>query len=262
MRLVQNEDETDRNAGQVKTLAMSSLALSEVWESKTMLAKMPPWVVFPLIFFALVIGLFYVFDACLSGIRVAARRLPSFAVVFVGTMLALLVLLGSIPASWRGRVSSVISLACAGCLWAYFLTYIGQEPRAGRVLLDIGRSGSHAAGGIVACLALGLLIREIFEADLGLERIYRIVALLSLGMLNLFIGLSRLKITEQGIFWARRLIKWEEIKTYKWEKGRRCLLTLNLFRRLPLFDEVNIPIPPSHKDAVDNLLRENVSDST
>ena len=227
-----------------------------------MLARIPAFVIFLLMFFALAIGFFYVFDACLSGIKVAARRLPSFAVIFVATMLALFVLLGSIPASWRGRVSSVISLVCAGLLWAYFLTYIGQKPRAGRVLLDIGRSRSHAAGGIVACLALGLLIREVFEADLGFERICRIVGLLAIGVLNLFIGFSRLEITEQGIFWARRLIKWEEIKTYKWEKGRRCLLTLSLLRRLALSDELNIPVPPSYKDAVDNVLRENVSGST
>ena len=224
-----------------------------------MFARIPPWVMFPGIFFVLAIGFFYVFDACLSGIKVAARQLPSFAVIFVATMLALLVLLGSIPASWRGRVSSVISLVCAGFLWAYFLTHAGQKSRAGRVLLDIGRSRSHAAGGIIACLALGWLMLEISKTGLGLEGISRIVALLSLGALNLFIGFRRLKITERGILWAARLMKWEEIKTYKWEKGKRCSLTLNLFRRVPLFDEVNIPVPPSHKDAVDNLLRENVS---
>jgi membrane protein CcdC involved in cytochrome C biogenesis len=226
-----------------------------------MFAKTPPWVVFPGMFFVVAIGFFYIFDACLSTTRAAARRLPGFAAILVVTMLALLALFGSMPASWRGSVSIILSAVCVGLLWAYFLVH-HKKAKAGRALLYVGRSRSHVAAGLVACLAVGLLIFEILKTNPGLEGVCRIVPLLSLGALNLFLGYSKLKITEQGIFAFGTLITWERIKSYKWEGRKGRILTLETSRRLPLFRQISLAIPARYRDSVDELLLQNISDST
>ena len=228
-----------------------------------MLLKIPVWLILPGILFVWPLAFCYAMAAFEFGSKLAVRLTGRCALMLVVVLVPLFLVFGSMPASWREIVAIVLQLAGATGFWTLILVYRIREIKAGSLLLDmgIGRSGAGRLIllAILVICVLYLQIVEVVEENFGLEEISRALVLLSLGAFALFTGSGRIQIREHGVFYFRYLIRWETITGYRWEEGRRSILSLTLDRKLPLFREVHLPVPVQYRDSVDELLSQNVA---
>jgi len=238
-----------------------------------MLLKILPWIILPGVVIVLPLALWYTFDACVFGARVAARHTARFALILVLAWAFSFILFGSTPAPWRHGVKTVLLLVSSACFWAFALAHLISKPNAGRVLLDLGRSKIHVAMLIVATIlliAVGIRIFEVLNsgllqsgaADIILREISQAFCFLSVGVFVLAMGVKRFQITEKGILFFARLIRWQRIKSYKWEGRAGLILTLKISKHWPIFNQCSLPIPHWYKDSVEELLAQNISEST
>lgn len=110
-----------------------------------MFAEIPPWAIFPGVVFVLPLVVWYAFWAYLFGPKLAVRQLARVILIFVVVLVPLFAFFASIPASWRDGAGTVLHLLCAAVLWVFILAHLHGRTKAGRVLLDIGRSGFQIA---------------------------------------------------------------------------------------------------------------------
>jgi uncharacterized membrane protein YobD (UPF0266 family) len=157
----------------------------------------------------------------------------------------------------------VLGLACATGFWTFIFVHRIRRIKAGSLLLDMGLGRLGVCNLILVVILVVCIfysqIMEVIDGNFGLEKISAALAWLSLGVYALFVGSGRIQIREHGVFYFRQLIRWETITGYRWEEGRRSVLSLKLDRRLPLFREVHLPVPARHRDSVDELLSQNVA---
>jgi len=243
--------------------ACASLVPVTAEENETMLLKIPVWVILPGIVFVLPLAFCYAMSVFVFGPKVAVRQLGRFALILVVVLVPLFLVFGSIPASWRENVAVVLRLACATAFWTLILAYPIRKIKAGSLLLDMGLTRFHVCNlillGILIICIFYLEITRVVEDNFGLEEISRALVLLSIGGYALFLSSGRIQITEHGIFYFRHLIRWERITGYGWDDGKRSVLSLKLDRKLPLFREANLLVPPQYRDCVDELLSQNIT---
>jgi hypothetical protein len=226
----------------------------------------PPWLLLTGVVLVLPLLLCYAVWAYSYGPKLAGRQLGRvllIAIVVIGSVVAFL---ACIPASWKENTRLAIELLATAGLFVWPLVCLICRTKPGGVLLNIRRSSHHISlivfAGTVLLLGLGSGISEAIAGSLSLERIVQVLGLVAIATSGLYLGFSRIQLTERGILCFLSLIKWEDITAYRWEEGKRTVLALTVSRRLPLFREVNIPIPPRCRDFVDSLLLEKGSRST
>jgi hypothetical protein len=78
--------------------------------------------------------------------------------------------------------------------------------------------------------------------------------MLSLSILHLFYGLSRLKIAEAGIFWFPVSVKWEWIASHRWGGKSGDYLIFTVRRGWLRKARLPWPISPVHRDTIEGIL--------
>jgi hypothetical protein len=228
--------------------------------------ELPHWLILPGVIIVLPLLLCYAVLAYSYGPKVAGRQLRRvllIAIVVIGSVFAFL---ACIPASWKENTRLAIEVLATATLFVWPLVCLVCRAKPGGVLLNIPRSSHHISlivfAGTALLWGLGWGISEAIAGSLSLHPIVRVLGLVSMGTSGLALGFSRIQLRERGILCFLSLIKWEDITAYRWKEGKRAMLTLTVKRRLPLFREVNIPIPPRHRDYVNRLLLESTASST
>ena len=226
---------------------------------------LPSWLFLTGVIIVLPLLLCYAVSAYSYGPKLAGRQMARVVLIAVVVIGSLFALLACLPASWKGNTRVVISLLAIATMFVCLLVYLVCKPKPGGVLLNIGRSSHHISlivfAGAVLLLGLGSAISGAVAGSLSLERVVRVLGSVTIGTSGLFLGFSRIQARERGILCFLTLIKWEDITGHRWREGKKTVLTLTVNRRLSLFREVNIPIPPRCRDFVDSLLLENASRS-
>jgi len=228
--------------------------------------ELPPWLFLTGVIIALPLLLCYAVSAYSYGPKLAGRQMARFVLIAVVVIGSVLAFLACTPASWKGNTRLAIRLTAITTLFVWPLVYLTCRAKPGGLLLNIGRSSHQISliifAGVLLLLGLGSALSEIVAGSPSLDRVVGVLGRLAMGTTGLFLGFSRIQARERGILCFLRLIKWEDITAYRWREGKRTVLTLTVSRRLSLFREVNIPIPPRCRDFVDSLLLEKTSRST
>jgi Domain of unknown function (DUF5673) len=83
----------------------------------------------------------------------------------------------------------------------------------------------------------------------------------SLSIILILQSLSKTEFRKNGIWFWLRFIKWERIKSYKWEPSKPSVLTIRYQPSFPLFPGwTSWPIPPQYREDVDRILAERLPD--
>ncbi|MFC1574320.1 DUF5673 domain-containing protein [Candidatus Latescibacterota bacterium] len=142
--------------------------------------------------------------------------------------------------------------------------------QGGAVLLDLGKSLQQKISVVAGCMFLlngiiatiGLYVE--YKGTIDLRCVFDlplwIVIWYLYGLLFVFLGLTHNKIKESGIFFSDRFIGWERITSYEWEGDTGLTLTLKIKHPISLFRTLSKPVPAQHKDAVENFLKQHVTD--
>lgn len=155
------------------------------------------------------------------------------------------------PVSWIEAVLVTIQLAISVYINGLILTYPWRKKRAGTIILRLERTKQHRILVIIGVIILiGTLWIRLSDATWSFSDIVWGIFMSSVCGGLLFIGLTRIQITERGLFWIG-LLKWEIIARYSW-KGD--MLTLVLKKRYWLQKEARLAILPYCKDSVNKVL--------
>jgi len=228
--------------------------------------ELPPWLILPGVIIVLPLLLCYAVSAYSYGPKIAGRQMTRFVLIAIVVIGSVFTFLACMPAAWKENTRLAIELLATAGLFVWPLVCLTCRAKPGGLLLNIGRSSHQISlivfAGAVLLLGLGFAISGAVAGSLSLERIVQVLGLVAIATSGLYLGFSRIQLRERGILCFLSLIKWEDITAYRWEEGKRTVLTLTVSRRLPLFREVNIPIPPRHRDYVNRLLLESTASST
>ena len=136
--------------------------------------------------------------------------------------------------------------------------------QGGTVLLNLGKSLQKKIMLAAGCMAIlnGIFLNIVFNVQynaIDLQWAWYVTWYIS-GLLCILSGLTHNKIKEGGILFSDRFLRWERITSYEWEGNLGLTLTLKIKHRIPLLRTLSIPVQSSHKDAVEQLLIQNVTD--
>lgn len=149
------------------------------------------------------------------------------------------------------------------------VNWFWRKRQTGLLLLNVGQTRSHrltlGAGVIFTLLAMGqtyiLITRttETFAEDNNLL-LSQIVFNWALAIFFIVNGLSKLELREKAICFMSAILKWDEIKSYKWEgKQGNILTTWHKKQFLGFPNHQTFPIPAHKKAAVESILNEYLS---
>ena len=159
-------------------------------------------------------------------------------------------------------------------IYAVFLVsvagWIRNIKQGGEVLLDLGKSLQKkiilVAGcmfilnGIIATIGLYVESKSTIDSRCIFDLPIWYIILFIGGILCVLSGLINNKIREGGILFSDRFIRWERITSYEWEGNLGLTLTLKIKHRIPLFRTLSIPVQASQKNAVEDLLKQHITD--
>ena len=147
------------------------------------------------------------------------------------------------------------------------ILYFREKRRSGDCLLYIGRTRMHKIRLVLGAVLLvsGALIgiTSYFDGEFDLDLSYSLLNGLSLGFLAVFVGFVPIQVTERGLL-ELTLLPWKNVQDYRWEEDHTNTLTLTFKRRgfSSLFKHASFPIPPQHKSALDEILRQYIVEET
>lgn len=130
---------------------------------------------------------------------------------------------------------------------------------AGRVLLDLGRSRGHTLHLVIGCFLVALAVVPLvvrlfgfpgFE-DISLPLLFFVIA-----AVFLVSGFNHFEVRERGIFYLDGFVRWARVDSYAWGGDDNLMLTFEMLGPLSFLRHRRVPIPETHKDAVQNLLVE------
>ncbi|MFC1574322.1 DUF5673 domain-containing protein [Candidatus Latescibacterota bacterium] len=148
--------------------------------------------------------------------------------------------------------------------------WIRNLKQGGAVLLDLGKSIQKkiimVAGcmfilnGIIATIGLYVDSKSTIDSRCIIDLPVWYIILFIGGIFFVLSGLINNKIKEGGILFSDRFIRWGRITSYEWEGDLGLTLTLKIKHRFSLFQTLSIPVQDPHKDAVEQLLKQHVTD--
>jgi hypothetical protein len=152
----------------------------------------------------------------------------------------------------RQSVAQSFRIAFA-VVWAvtfliFLTTWLYSRLRRGRILLDCGPHPTRWL--FVVNFLLFLLVGTGGVFGFAADGILRLTFAVSLGVFWLIIAFGRLQVTERGIWQYWGLLPWSKVGTYRWADDSTLLITPK--RRFLLRGA--LPVPPEHKQAVDDFL--------
>jgi Ca2+/Na+ antiporter len=209
----------------------------------------------------LVLGIAYRIRRHEVGKRAASRGFLTGIIVLVITII-ILTGLYLLPLPLNVSRWMIVNLALTIALWVYLLIRLRRKKKAGPVLLDIGRTtlSKLIPGGLFLLVGIIHFI-EAFKpgSKTRMDDFFSGLLFLSVGAVWIFLGLSRLEIREAGFLSLDRLaLKWEQIKSYKWEGEDNLNLVVRLKKGFMSFRTRSFEIPAHHKEAVEKLLEKHL----
>jgi hypothetical protein len=178
-------------------------------------------------------------NALICGVGVALVWL-AFAVAFS------IVLRQSIAQSSRIAFYAVWAVTFVGFLGAWLYGRLSR----GRMLLDCGPHPTRWL--FIVNFFLFLLIggSGMSSSTAGGINTWPLAFAVTLGVFWLIIAFGRLQVTDRGIWQYWGLLPWSKVGSYRWADDSTLLLTPK--RRF--FLRGALPVPPEHKQAVDDFL--------
>ena len=221
---------------------------------------------FTLLLLLISFGIAYLNARHTLGTGPAKTNLLSASIFIAGCILILFIIRKSVPESWEMQPITVTDSLFIMFVWFFYFRWFWLTKRAGKMLRNLGRLKFDKLGILLGLLAFlngwFYLNRQVEMNELKQEEIVRIISILSFGIVTLVSGLMGTRIFEKGLISMGRFMAWDKIESYRWEIDKVNTLTVELGNRLPLFRKVSLPIPADEKDAVDQLLKENISRMT
>jgi hypothetical protein len=169
---------------------------------------------------------------------------------------------------WVADKSILVSfvLAFAAFWYSIFLIFLGTwlygQSSGGRVLLDCGPHPTRVLFLVNAVLFpfVGLTIGLADTSFLSRFSIAGPIFGVSFAVYWLIMATGRLQIRENGIwvYWA--LLRWDKIGSYYWASDSTLMVRAK--GRLSSLLQGALPVPPEHKQAVDEFLVEHCPDQT
>lgn len=227
------------------------------------------WFVIAVTLLAVIIGLGfgYFIASLIVGKEAAQRSLRS--VLPIGVLVGVLIAFSGYYLSNIEFLLVALAVLSLIFIIGSLVMWFWRKQYTGSLLLNVGRTRSHwlilGTGMIFLLLAVGqtytLIIQtaEFFSEDNNIL-LFNIVINWALAIFLLVSGLSKLELREKAICFMAAVIKWDEIKSYKWEGKQQNILTIWLKKRflgLPNFKI--LPISVNQKAAVEAILSEHLS---
>jgi hypothetical protein len=186
-----------------------------------------------------------------------------FFIAFLVVVVLIVVCVVTLPRAW-GLVALTL------LTWLATLVSIGtwvwDRSHAGRLLFELGRLPfSKWALAAAALAALGFLLSVATRVSTGEALDIPVLAQILIGLAVVtqqgffYRWGSRVEIRERGPL-ALRLLRWEDVRAWRWEGDSKAGSELTLFRRRPWFwmTATRLHVGPEHKDAVEALVNANV----
>lgn len=129
------------------------------------------------------------------------------------------------------------------------------KAHAGNVILDCG---PHPTRKLFLVMAAVMLIGAVATVIASTETTAILFAIFLTGfaMYWLLMSTGRLLICENGVFQYWGLLRWNKIRSYRWEGDTDATLMVRTTARFALLGRGAFPVAIEQKDAVDALLRE------
>jgi hypothetical protein len=205
----------------------------------------------------------YLLNRRLLGHRAGLRHLVVTTLLCALVAIPLSVVWYLIPASLRELWGVAWRLAFSVlALLTAFVAYPARRGRAGPVLVDFGKNARHllalTAGLLLLVSSLASIYRGLSEPSARAHEWTTAAFRITGGLLALRYSLSGVQVREEGLLSFALLVPWHRIESYGWEPDRRTTLTMHVRGRPSLFRETSVPVPPRHRDEVEELLRRHV----
>jgi hypothetical protein len=156
------------------------------------------------------------------------------------------------------------AVAAMGSGLLSLLNWIRDRRQAGPVVVDLlpipGRRGSFLLGG--AFILMGFL-GTYSSASLSTRESWLVSSLvgLSIGISQIFMGVSRLEIRQNGIMVYIEFVPWERIEALEWVDGAGETSTLKIQYRTQfpsIMRKVDLPVPVEKRQQLESLLERHV----
>ncbi len=129
---------------------------------------------------------------------------------------------------------------------------------AGEVLLDCGPFPSRKLFGAMSVL---MFVVSVGTAISATETFANLIAAFfcGLALYLLIASTGRLQICENGVFQYWSLLRWNKIKSYRWEGTTDATLMLQTTNSFAFLGRGALPVAIEQKDAVDALMQQHVA---
>jgi hypothetical protein len=148
-----------------------------------------------------------------------------------------------------------LAVLCGGVLLWFFAVWLMSRQRGGAVLLDCGPHPTRKMFLLNALLwfFLGPILGvSISSMSVGLA-VAALVLGVSFGLFYLALATGRLQFRQGGIWQYWGLLPWRKLANYRWAEDSTLLFQVQ--GAWPFLRRGALPVPPEHKDAVEQLLQ-------
>jgi hypothetical protein len=167
---------------------------------------------------------------------------------------------------FHGILYLTLLVVWAGCIFTLY--YRRRQAGAVNSLLVVeqGRwsAGNVVLGILIPWMMFGLLLERLFPLqDIVLAEIVNSLAWIALGWFSFLIGRTPITFAEEGIFTGLRLVKWSDIRSYRWQASEKdVVLHLNIRHITPFLRSVRLDFDPRQRAAVRALLQQKIRSLT
>jgi protein-S-isoprenylcysteine O-methyltransferase Ste14 len=206
--------------------------------------------------------------------RQASKNARVFVPIVMASVVTLVFIIGFVSARTFSQplLESFIagSLVFLAIMFAALLgIMLHQKSVAGEILLDCGPHPLHRVflyNGVVL-LFLGLLMFALCVSLRSSEHRWTSLALLALPLMMASIGplimaSGRLQIRQNGIWSYWGLLRWDKLRSYRWEGETDCTLILQVKTRFRVLGNGALPVPIEQKHSLDELLNKHCPGTT
>jgi hypothetical protein len=206
----------------------------------------------------------YLSAASMAGHEVAKRTTIQvlFLILFIASISSLLYL---VVGEKYGL--AVLQLLASVVVIFYLLSLPFRKEKSNILLLDIGKNKFWASSLFAGLIYIGLTILNALYFfgyvstgfPQGSNLVTEVSGLAFYGSLSIWLILlafSKTEFRKNGIWLGIRLIKWQRIKSYRWEPSKPNILTIR-YTSFPLFlGWMSLPIPTKYREDVSRILNE------
>jgi hypothetical protein len=162
---------------------------------------------------------------------------------------------------------AVLQFLFSSAIIIYLLSSLLQKRKSGILLLDIGKSELWSSQLTLGVMNLGLMILSASSYFYNISVTFSQISLVakiselsfygSIGVFLILQSLNKTEFRKSGIWVWLRFIKWERVKSYRWEPSKPNILTIRHKPSFPLFSGwMSFPVPTQYREDVSRILSE------